>query len=103
MRISDWSSDVCSSDLHPNLIGKRQQDQTEHGEKRALKHRRRHDPEGDDSNNPTLIRRAGPHPPMTTAFRVYGSSFAKRFLAVAASAHVAADITAGASGAQTGQ
>src|SRR3546814_20406722 len=22
MRISDWSSDVCSSDLHPDLVGK---------------------------------------------------------------------------------
>src|SRR3546814_6939783 len=89
--------------VHPNLSGKRQQDQTEHGEKRALKHRRRHDPEGDDSNNPTLIRRAGPHPQMTTAFRVYGYPFAKSFIAIDVSASVAVEITAGASGAQKGE
>src|SRR3546814_14805012 len=72
--------------VHPNLIGKRQQDQTEHGEKRALKHRRQHEPEGDDSNKPTLNRRPGPHPQMTTAFRVYGYPFAKSFIAIDVSA-----------------
>src|SRR3546814_6604380 len=67
MRISDWSSDVCSSDLLPRLLGRQLHHRPDH-----LRRRRPHGPElhgaGEAVGGGDALSAATPMPQITVSF-----------------------------------
>src|SRR3546814_1393142 len=58
MRISDWSSDVCSSDLHREVADRRQRADQQRQEARGRGCRRQHQTETCAIDDPARTRRA---------------------------------------------